>query len=384
MRVLLLGKFPPCQGGISAKTYWLYRSLWRLGFTFDIVTILPELYASRDNAPLPAGLRTRVLESPTGVPWFIPGGGLETERLISAALAMAKDQTPDVVECNYLAPFGIASLVVARSLGVPLIVRHAGSDLVKLLGWQQVCSALEHLLACANLVVSTREAVDRLRRFTEDIVVLSRYVPDPDWFGPSAGTPEEGMLLYAGKLNYYWRLKALDSLLAALRVQHTWRLLAVVGGTGREAFAAAVRESGLEGRVRFMDFVSPDQMPDLIAKATAVWAVEREGDVSDFSNIVWEAIACGRPCAVSPGTAGHADAALFRDSPLLTRVDPEDPLSIVSWLGRLQSVQGATSVDLREAHRSYVDGNAHIYETVCRGVGVGRSGQRDDQSCGEE
>jgi glycosyltransferase involved in cell wall biosynthesis len=226
--------------------------------------------------------------------------------------------------------------------------------------------------------------VDRLRRFTENVVVLSRYVPDPDWFGPSASTPEEGMLLYAGKLNYYWRLKTLDSLLAALRIQHTWRLLAVVGGTGREAFAAAVRESGLEGRVRFMDFVSPDQMPDLIAKATAVWAVEREGDVSDFSNIVWEAIACSRPCAVSSGTAGHADSAMFRDSLLLTRVDPEEPLSTVSWLGRLQSVQGATSVDLREAHRTYVDRNAHIYETVCRGVGVGGSRERrDDQNCGE-
>ncbi|MCJ7464737.1 MAG: glycosyltransferase, partial [Thermoplasmata archaeon] len=224
MRVLLLGKFPPGQGGIASKTYWLYRALARRGFLFDIVTLVPDLYASRDQAELPPGVHVRLLQANTKGPWFIPGGGLETERLIAAALEMAADQRPDVVECNYLAPYGTASLVVSRSLGVPLIVRHAGSDLVKLLGWDQTRAALESLLTSADLVVSNGDTIDRLKRFTSKIIALPRYVPDPEWFNADPQLCEEQLILYAGKLNYYLRLKALDSLLVALRLRDSWKL----------------------------------------------------------------------------------------------------------------------------------------------------------------
>ena len=374
MRVLLLGKFPPGQGGIASKTYWLYRALARRGFLFDIVTLVPDLYASQDQAELPPAVHVRLLQANTEGPWFIPGGGLETERLIAAALEMAADQRPDVVECNYLAPYGTASLVVSRSLGVPLIVRHAGSDLVKLLGWDQTRAALESLLTSADLVVSNGDAIDRLKRFTKRIILLPRYVPDPEWFNTAPQVPEEQLILYVGKLNYYLRLKALDSLLLALRLQHSWKLLAIGGGKGQQAFEAAVRVNGLENRVRLMEFLPPEQMPGRIRAAHLVWAVERQGPVSDFSNTVWETISCGRTCLVSPAVIQHPDAAMFSTSPLLVSVDPDDPVSIASTFDRCQTVAVQQYPDFREAHRRYVDSNATIYESICRGLSVGNEG----------
>jgi glycosyltransferase involved in cell wall biosynthesis len=371
MRVLLLGKFPPGQGGIASKTYWLYRALARRGFLFDIVTIVPDLYASRDQAELPSGMHVRLLQANTKGPWFIPGGGLETERLIAAALEMVADQRPDVVECNYLAPYGTASLVVSRSLGVPLIVRHAGSDLVKLLGWDQTRAALESLLTSANLVVSNSDAIDRLKRFTKRIISLPRYVPDPEWFNTAPQVHEEQLILYAGKLNYSLRLKALDSLLLALRLQHSWKLLAIGGGKGQQAFETAVKVNGLENRVRLMEFLPPEKMPGMIRAAHLVWAVERQEDVSDFSNIVWEAISCGRTCLVSTAVIQHPDAAMFSTSPLLVSVDPDDPVSIASTFDRCQSVVVQQAPDFSEAHLRYIDINATVYERICRGLSVG-------------
>jgi glycosyltransferase involved in cell wall biosynthesis len=379
MRVLLIGKFPPVQGGIASKTYWLYRSLSRRGFIFDIVTLVPELYACRDQAELPSAVRVRLLEANTKVPWFIPGGGLETERLIAAALEIAADARPDVVECNYLAPYGTASLVVSRSLGVPLIVRHAGSDLAKLLGWDQTRSALECVLTSADLVVSNVDAIDRLKHLTAKIVALPRYSPDPEWFNRSCQVPEEPLILYAGKLNYYWRLKALDTLLSALRIRHSWNLLAIVGGKGRQAFEAAVQDYKLENRVRFLEFLPPDRMPEMIGAAPLVWAVERQGDISEFSNTVWEALSCGRTCLVSPKTIEHPDAATLSSSPLLMSVDPDDPVCIASSFDRSQTLIAPQGPDFREAHRRYVDSNASIYEEVCRGLSMGL-GNRGPQS----
>jgi len=296
---------------------------------------------------------------------------LETERLIAAALAMAADNRPDVVECNYLAPYGIAALVVSRLLAVPLIVRHAGSDLVKLLGWDQTRAALDSLLTSADLVVSNGDAIDRLKSFTSKIIVLPRYVPDPKWFNADPQRCEERLILYAGKLNYYLQLKALDSLLEALRLRDSWKLLIIGGGKGKEAFETAVKVNGLENRVRFMDFLPPEKMPGMLGAAQLVWAVERQGDVSDFSNIVWEAISCGRTCLISSNVIQHPDAAMFSTSPLLVGVNPEDPVSIAAAFDRCQTVSPKQLPDFYEAHRQYINGNAAAYETVCRGLSIG-------------
>ncbi len=372
MRVLLIGKFPPGQGGIASKTYWLCRSLARRGFIYDVVTLVPDLYASQDQSELPTGVHVRLLRAVDKGPWFIPGGGLETERLIAAALEMVAHQRPDVVECNYLAPYGIASLVVSRSLGVPLIVRHAGSDLSKLLGWDQTRIALQSLLTSADLVVSNAEAGAGLKRLTSKIVVLPRYVPDPEWFKANPQLCEEQLILYVGKLNYYLRLKALDSLLLGLRLRDSWKLLIIGGGKGQEAFETAVKVNGLENRVRFMNFLPPEKIPGIISTARLVWAVERQGGVADFSNAVWETISCGRTCLVAPAVIQHPDAAAFSSSPLLVSVNPEDPLSIAATFDRCQKESLLKAPDFSETHRRYVDSNAAIYERVYRGLPIGR------------
>ena len=243
MRILLLGKFPPAQGGISAKTYWLARTLAATGISFDIITIAPPSYRTAAPATAPPDLRQRICEAEAS-PWFLPGGDLCTEHVITEALVLAAERAPDAIEANYLAPFGIAALVAARLLGVPLIIRHAGSDIAKLLDWPPARGALRALLGAANLVLTTPDARPRLEDLTPSrrLLALPRYAPDPAafaWRPPISSR----LLLIAGKLNYHWRLKGLDVLLEALALRPEWRVLSVVDGCGREDFDLSKTEN---------------------------------------------------------------------------------------------------------------------------------------------
>ena len=346
-----------------------------------MVTIVPDVYRSEEVGNLPNSVRLRQLSPDDAPPWFLPGGDLWTERLISAALDLAQDESPDLVEANYLAPYGIAAFVAARLLGVPLVVRHAGSDLAKLLNWLRVRRGLAALLAGADVVATTPDAVPRLpdrSAAVGTLVELPRYVADPHAFTPARALPSGHRVLLAGKLNYHWRLKALDTLAAALALRPNWELAAVADGKGRESFEAEVRGRGLTDRVHRRSFVPPDSVPALLSEATAVWAVERQGGIPDFSNMVWEALATGRPCLVAAAAAEHPDAALLRRSAALLVVDPDDPASVAAALDKATSMPaGDPPAGLSEAFDAYMEASASLYFGATHASGVHRGRARE-------
>lgn len=374
MKVLIIGKFPPCQGGISSKTFWLCRALTSRDIDFDVVTIVPALYRSEAISELPSNVRVRQIKVDDDPPWFIPGGELWLERLVSTAMGFTDDQLPDVVEANYLAPYGFAAFVVSRILGVPLLIRHAGSDLAKLSNWEPSQRALESLMINADFIATTPDAVPQLPKqagASNSLVSLPRYAPDPEAFQYTEGTSARRTLRLAGKINYFWKLKALDTLIAALKLRPDWKLEMITDGKGRDSFEAEIKKHGIEERVHRQAFIPPDQMPIFLSEATAVWAVERQGEIVDFSNIIWEALSVGSPCLVSESTLEHPDLVKFRDSPLLLAVDPDDPRTIAEALDSAASMNviGPPS-GLTEAYNKYIEANVSLYHQVAQSRGV--------------
>jgi len=369
MRVLLVGKYPPCQGGIAAKTYWMSRALAEAGLRFDVVTVVPERYSSRGLAGQARRQRLVALK-PTQAPWFVPGADLWTERLVSAGLKLAASIRPDLVEVNYLAPFGLAGLVLAQSLAVPLLVRHAGSDIAKLLGWVPAARALTMVLEFATCVVTPETSplcFESTAPHRPKVVRLPRYVPDPTAFTPirEKAPPASPLLLFAGKINYYWRFKALDSLLAALVLRPDWHLMMVANGTGKEQFMAEVERLELTTRVTWRDFVHPSEMPRLLAGAGAVWVVDRPGGPQDYSNLVAEVVAVGRPCLVSRASFDHPDATMFRRYPGLLVVNPEDPTSCALGLDSACALHMLEPPsEMQRAHSDYIQANRELYRTL--------------------
>src|SRR5262245_40365378 len=43
MRICLFGKFPPIQGGVSMRTYWVAHGLAQVGHTVDVITNAKEV-----------------------------------------------------------------------------------------------------------------------------------------------------------------------------------------------------------------------------------------------------------------------------------------------------------------------------------------------------
>lgn len=367
MRVLLIGKYPPCQGGISAKTWWLFRALEERGVSLDVVTLVPDTYRSADSGQLPGDVRLRVVKL-AEPPWFLPGSDTLAEQLLAAALQLAQERPPDLVEVNYLVPFGVVGAAAARILGVPLLLRHAGSDLAKLGTWPPAHLAIRGLLRTADLVISPEHGVaPTVESLLADarLVRLPRYTPDPGRFAPIAARPSVPTLLFAGKINYHWRLKALDSLFAALADRPRWRLLALAGGRGAEAVRAEAGRRGVADRIDWHDFVPPVEMPAWMARTTAVWAVERPGGVVDFSNLLSEALAMQRSCLVSEATAARPAAAHLLACPGLTTVDPEDPESVCAALDRAASANPPPPPsNLEASHSAYVEANLTVYRKL--------------------
>lgn len=105
LKILLIGKFPPFQGGVSSKYFWTYRALSRqYTFSWHAVTIRKKPYCSA----LPEDVREHVSvldDAPSSLPWFIPKTDLIVDRLVSAAIKVAGEQKFNLIEVNYLQPF---------------------------------------------------------------------------------------------------------------------------------------------------------------------------------------------------------------------------------------------------------------------------------------
>ncbi|MGN6664173.1 MAG: glycosyltransferase [Solirubrobacterales bacterium] len=174
MRLLVLGKAPPIQGGVSAQTFWLARALAEAGHSVEVVTNATEVEPSRaqlhygdDEArwldgSLP-GLRIH-RTTPLRADSFIPFAQPHASKLIGLAHAVLERHSCDAILGWYLEPYGVAAAAVGRATGVPYVLRHAGSDIGRLAEHPDLRVAYGRALegAAGLIVTNERELEARL------------------------------------------------------------------------------------------------------------------------------------------------------------------------------------------------------------------------------
>jgi len=147
----------------------------------------------------------------------------------------------------------------------------------------------------------------------------------------------------------------------------------VANGTGKEQFMAEVERLELTTRVTWRDFVHPSEMPRLLAGAGAVWVVDRPGAPQDYSNLVGEVVASGRPCLVSRASFDHPDATMFRPYPGLLVVNPEEPNDCAAGLdSAMAQLSLHPPPELHSAHRAYIQANRDVYDELASSASGGR------------
>jgi glycosyltransferase involved in cell wall biosynthesis len=418
LRICILGKYPPIEGGVSAQTYWLARGLALRGHAIHIVTNADEvedqfrmqldshdarmLQPQFDNG---GSVRVHHVESfnPSSM-FHIPVANPFVTRLASLAIDVVRRYDCEVILAYYLEPYGMAGWFAAQRSGRPLLLKHAGSDLERLAKVTDLGLAYKEILSDASAVVTSPRL---MRRFAGMGVLPSRIVKNPpyqhdsDFFSPNgpaldvdalaisdgAGTPVKPLppSAAAPMIGVYGKVGAVkgtfDLISALERVaaeERHFRLAALVGSEYGARMRTNLAESTIADRTLILPFLANWRIPEFIRACTAVCFLERDFPIALHGSMIpGEVLACGTCLIVSKEIAdkqGNAEQ-LENGVRLIVVSDPRDTDELAHALRRViddpgwarrVGIAGATAVAQTGEHERFIVSWEAILERYAR------------------
>ncbi|MFD3705667.1 glycosyltransferase [Nocardia sp. NPDC058658] len=313
MRIFYFTKFPPLQGGMSARGLFIAKELGRRGHEVHIFSdsLAAEPHERVNNAPLRELLN--VVGDRVSIHWTEaaehtfyrrhPGGRPAVSQLASLALSAAERNRPDVIMGSFMEPFGVAAHLVSKTIGVRLVTAHAGSDIGRLMRARDSQFLYHRILLDSSAILTTpRHSAYFVLMGISPRRLHALPAPAPAW-APSEPAPlpdEPPTVLIYGKLpadDSYLRKVVDDCAQIDVRTK-------VVG------HAAWPASSGVQSgnTLRTLPFVWPWKVPDLISGSSLVAALRSSGTVEvphHHGLTAVEAAAMGRPVALHSSDAAN-------------------------------------------------------------------------------
>jgi glycosyltransferase involved in cell wall biosynthesis len=194
MKLCVVGKFPPIEGGVSTYTYWLAAGLARRGHDVFVVTTADEVDApyritldAADAAWLaPRGRGSLSIISAQSYSrrgmGMIPEANPYVTKLAGLATSTIRTNSCEVVVGSYYEPYAFSAWLAATWCKRPVLVRHAGSDLGRLFRVPELAQAYSQMLRGAEAVMAHRSNWDRFRMLGAEpaqlIDDIPYYLPD--------------------------------------------------------------------------------------------------------------------------------------------------------------------------------------------------------------
>lgn len=168
MKILILGKYPPIEGGVSAYTFWLARALANQGHTVRVATnanevepTFAQLHYGGDAGRLEndgVSGSLRVYQTSSLAPSsFIPFAQPYVTKLFGLSLSIVEQDHCDVIFGWYFEPYGFTAALVGQATGAPFVIRHAGSDIARLAQHPELKAAYGWALENAAGLIVTNE-----------------------------------------------------------------------------------------------------------------------------------------------------------------------------------------------------------------------------------
>ncbi|MCK5483620.1 MAG: glycosyltransferase family 4 protein [Gemmatimonadetes bacterium] len=317
MKLLFLQEvFWPAIGGIEVLSLRALVALRQRGHEPVVVTS----FGDRD---LPA--RDEVMGiSVFRLPFRKALGGRSLEAVIQCRAQIARlkrELEPDVMQLNFSGPSGYFLLATATRDDAPLVmaVRHPLNELTCREG-----SLTYRLLRAASWVTgNSRSTLDAARSAVPEIgprsSVILNGLPAPGQT-PADLSFEPPELLCLGRLVYEKGFHVAVEAFSLIRNAFPAARLTIAGdGPARQDLEAQVRRLGIQQAVLFTGWVSPDDVPDTINRASMVLMPSRE---ESFGLVALESGLMGRPVIASrvgglPEVVQHGETGLTvpRDDP---------------------------------------------------------------------
>ncbi len=370
MKLCLIGKYPPIEGGVSANTYWIAHALAERGHEVHVVTNAGEVEdtyrmqigpedAEHYAHVSPSGGRVEVHQpEPFGrrSAHHIPRSTPFVSRLAGLATDVIRRHGCEMIFAYYYEPYGMAGALAAQWTEVPLVLRHAGSDLDRLGLIPDLARSYKEILRRADGVM-TRPPL--YGRFIGMGVDPQRLLPTPaysvptDVFAPEASPldwqkigrpmgPPEAMADDAPVIGIYGKIGEtkgtydLIAALGALRQQgRDFTLLALIGDVQARILAPEIEAAGLSGRTWALPFLPHWRVPSFLTACTAVAFLERDFPVVIHGPVVpREILAAGR-CLILSGEISEKNAArldLRHGENVILVPDPKDRVDLAEKL----------------------------------------------------
>jgi glycosyltransferase involved in cell wall biosynthesis len=390
LKILIVGKFPPIEGGVSAHTYWLARAWAAQGHSVHVVTnagdvepTLAQLHYGGDRGRLTgrvgAGELRVHLASPVEPSTFIPFAQPHVTRLFGLALRVAEEHGCDAIFGWYFEPYGLVAALLGRAIGKPVVIRHAGSDLGRLARHPDLRAAYGWALRAATGLIVTNESEMEARfgpvRRPRIRVPRSR-LPDvfhepaepldlrelvaaaAGWFR-ATGLPQDlvrkvealnakplaGSAFTIGSYGKVGVTKGSFDLVAALKRlaagKRTFAFLTLSCGrveTLRAYYDAILGARALAARTWILPPVAPWRIPSFLRRCDAVCFLERDFPIPFHGPLVPREVLSSGACLVCSGEIAAKPA--FRSNLVDERnavviTDPKDHRALARRLGRL-------------------------------------------------
>jgi len=307
MRLCIISKYPPIEGGVSARIYWLAKALGERGHEVHIVTNAQEVeneykeqIDKNDHEYTPQNVYVHSFNLDNN-PWHIPFSKAYTERIANLAIEVIEEFNIKLIDSYYILPYAISGFIAKNITGRPQILRHAGSDIGKIFTSSSYNTLFKTIFQKADKIVTISPIKEMFLSlgipeskiaFDEKVSVDTKaFKPEVTPFPLSdyieRKIPECPIITYIGKINYYWKNKGLYELIEAVKeIKSDFLLLFVANGKGLSEFQNLIQEKDLEKRSIFLGFVPPWKIPSIIKLSTCVVVPEREFPIQYHTPIV--------------------------------------------------------------------------------------------------
>jgi hypothetical protein len=297
MRVCMLSKFPPTEGGIASRSYWLARGLAQKGIDVRVITNANSVeheYRIDDCSDHLSSMKgVAIYNLQEDIPWHIPFSKDYLTRLLSLTLSIVEAEEIELLDTGYLVPFGIAGWLASRITGLPYIVRHGGSDIGKFLSHKDYRDVLQRVVSEATAVVTDEMNIEVMKSISKHVIKQPPYIPSNEFAQVSRHTAK-ATFAYIGKVNFHWERKGLAKIVELFNEvpSELYELLFVAQGKGLNDLLASIT-SERRRTISFKSFVPPWKMPELLAGIDYIFDISEGDPIASESFLAKEAALSG-------------------------------------------------------------------------------------------
>lgn len=193
MKICILGKIPPVQGGTPRETFYTAYYLAKAGHEVHIITNSLEVEAqyrifsinyfdkidtrfSDEIKKLPLYIHATY---PDNRQIYIPQGNPVVTKLTSLTMSLIQDKGIkfDLIYAIYFEPYAVAAALISSMSDIPYVIRHAGSDISRLFSFDTLTHCYKHILSNASGIITNRT---HLATYHENNIGIEKLMYDID------------------------------------------------------------------------------------------------------------------------------------------------------------------------------------------------------------